>query len=621
MIALAFVLAVFPSSALACNTNVTAGVCIVGEAAAHVIANSSEACCAACAAQQQQQQQQQQQPACLAWQLSTDASVTHNCALKTTVVQFKPGNCTSGSTVAPAPPTPAPPAPPAPAPPTPAPPAPPAVAFDNMFHGGAVLQRGEHTPVWGTAAAGASVDVRRAGEPAVTAVANSSGIWLALLPPHPETYNVTLSASLAGGELVVSDAAAAAVVVSFGEVLLCVGQSNMGMQVGPSERGFDADNATAEAAAAGRFSGRIQLFASGGARTRHKAWYTVDPVEIRNYSAVCWLAGRDLFTSLGEAVPVGLILSAIGAHPIESWLGPAELASCGVAPGAPCEAQMPMSQIFYKAIVPLAPFKLGFMIFDQAEADVNCKSLAPDAAARIGSYACLQEQLVRSYRAMFNCSRLGFAAVQLPGYSPVQQQGIFEMRLQQDAGARSFDDDENQSVVVVPTYDLSCAENTTHGCPHGNVHNVHKQPVGARLAAQIMRMHLRRPGTVQGPRVARWSTAPAADAQGRRGFNVTVAFAGGSAPFVLRPTRNCTACCGDDAELGDVGDFDASSDGGVTWLDGTMPALVNGSAVRFFVNATADVQRVRYTANRVFPQCALHNQEGYPAFPFDEKRQ
>ena len=51
-------------------------------------------------------------------------------------------------------------------------------------------------------------------------------------------------------------------------------------------------------------------------------WYPVDSTTIRNFSAVCWLSGRDLFERFGGEVPVGLAMNAVGAHPIESWLGP-----------------------------------------------------------------------------------------------------------------------------------------------------------------------------------------------------------------------------------------------------------------------------------------------------------
>ena len=40
---------------------------------------------------------------------------------------------------------------------------------------------------------------------------------------------------------------------------ITTGQSNMGMQVGPSERGFDADNATAEAAATGNMAASVHM--------------------------------------------------------------------------------------------------------------------------------------------------------------------------------------------------------------------------------------------------------------------------------------------------------------------------------------------------------------------------
>ena len=59
-------------------------------------------------------------------------------------------------------------------------------------------------------------------------------------------------------------------------------------------------------------------------------WYPADPLTIRNFSAVCWLTGRDLFERLGGDVPVGLAMNAVGAHPIESWLGPDQLGACGL---------------------------------------------------------------------------------------------------------------------------------------------------------------------------------------------------------------------------------------------------------------------------------------------------
>jgi hypothetical protein len=64
-------------------------------------------------------------------------------------------------------------------------------------------------------------------------------------------------------------------------------------------------------------------------------------------------------------------------------------------------------------------------------------------------------------------------------------------------------------------------------------------------------------------------------------------------------------------------DYDASDDGGLTWVNGSGAVLVAPAltAVRFTV-ALANVTHVRYTGNQAFPQCAVFNREKLPALPF-----
>merc|ERR1712110_1337629 len=94
----------------------------------------------------------------------------------------------------------------------------------------------------------------------------------------------------------------------------------------------------------------------------------------------------------------------------------------------------------------------------------------------------------------------------------------------------------------------------------------------------------------------------------RRGTSVSevsVLFKGGATPFQLKGTQYCNACCSSG-----VGDFDASGDGGATWVNATGPQrLIHDSSVSFTV-PLAHVTHVRYTANQAFPQCALYNKEG-----------
>ena len=96
----------------------------------------------------------------------------------------------------------------------------------------------------------------------------------------------------------------------------------------------------------------------------------------------------------------------------------------------------------------------------QAEADIICN--------RQADYPCLQKQLISSYREQFNSSDMNFVAVQLPGY--MEGDAVFYMRLAQATGVEDV-----EKAAIVATYDDSCAAGKNNGCPHGNVHNVHKQ--------------------------------------------------------------------------------------------------------------------------------------------------
>jgi hypothetical protein len=167
-----------------------------------------------------------------------------------------------------------------------------------MFKGGAVLQRGQYVAVWGVSEekeVGLKLLASGGSEVSVSAKVNSSGIWMVHLPPQQAAFNRTLTVTDSSGSQ--------HEVVSFGETVLCAGQSNMGMQVGthspssyslpsyslpsyslpsyslpsyssssygvtcftlgmqvgPSRRGFDADNATAESTASIRYTGKISL--------------------------------------------------------------------------------------------------------------------------------------------------------------------------------------------------------------------------------------------------------------------------------------------------------------------------------------------------------------------------
>lgn len=186
-------------------------------------------------------------------------------------------------------------------------------------------------------------------------------------------------------------------------------------------------------------------------------------------------------------------------------------------------------------------------------------------------------------------------------------------------------------IAQVPTYDLSCAAGIDGGCPFGSVHQPHKVEVGRRVGLHLGKMLLPPPPipasrrAVQGPTATQIHVVPGsldtAVTPGRNNFAeqmlstfvVSVSFEGGSAPFALRPTRNCTSCCDGSHTV----DFDASIDGRGGWTNGTSVTLdVHARTLSFKVVLTASPKVVRHTAAAVFPQCALYNAEGLPLLPF-----
>ena len=553
------------------------------------------------------------------------------------------------------------------------------ISFSPIFAGIPVLQLNETVEVWGNTSAPAGSKVQVTLDGAVVASTTVAGecdfggnAWSATLPAvATRSWSRRLAAFTVGG------ASTSALSVMYGEVLLCSGQSNMQMPVNAvQEGGFAASNGTAESNAAGRYTNKIKLLtlqvpfprptlrpwngSNCGTPNAPKAdpscvdvpmWNDALPGPngtVHGFSALCWYSAKNLFEGLGGDTPVGAIVGSVGGSAIEFWLPPGDVntsAACGVDV-PPCDTggvkNISDSQFFERLIAPLAPYTVGSMVWDQGERDVHC---FPPAAPHIGRYACLEKRLITSWRAAFK-SDFVFTAVQLPGYigdcdgngaSPFSQcvPGVYKMRLAQDVGTTGV---ANAEVAV--TYDLSCPFGVkTALCPFGSVHNVGAKAVsGARVAAQLRRMRNAGPApptVTEGPRITR-VVIERLIIETKHIDTVTVHFNGGATPFALRPTENCAVCCG--AAGGAVGDFDVSRDGGATWVNGSIATLVPPSAVSFTVpnpnpnavsftvasvsdggveTGAAQVTHVRYTANQGFPQCAVVNGEGLPAYPFN----
>ncbi|MCU0782068.1 MAG: hypothetical protein MUF04_13350 [Akkermansiaceae bacterium] len=174
-----------------------------------------------------------------------------------------------------------------------------------LFSDGAVLQRGQKIPVWGTAREGEKVTVEFQGQKASTTAAN--GRWSVYLDPltagGPFTMTLTGDNTVTIKDLLV------------GEVWIASGQSNMNLTL--TQTPYLAEEAAkAKYPHIRTFKVPVTVSVKPLAEAKGK-WMNCSPETLKDFSAVGYFFARDLHQKLG--VPVGLIHSALGATPAQAW--------------------------------------------------------------------------------------------------------------------------------------------------------------------------------------------------------------------------------------------------------------------------------------------------------------
>ena len=178
-----------------------------------------------------------------------------------------------------------------------------------MFSDHAVLQRDRPVPIWGRARPGDKVTASFAGQ-TVTVQAEAHGEWrvsLAAMPASAEPRDLVVNTT-GGDALVYHD-------IVVGDVWLCSGQSNMGVNVAASLNPAE-EIATADDPAIREFKMAEQP--SLNPTTAAKGtWQRCSPKTVGQFSGVAYFFGRELHRELN--VPIGLCVSAVGATPAEAW--------------------------------------------------------------------------------------------------------------------------------------------------------------------------------------------------------------------------------------------------------------------------------------------------------------
>lgn len=336
-----------------------------------------------------------------------------------------------------------------------------AVTLGSPFTDGMVLQRGMKCPVWGRAGAGEQVKVSFAGQ-SLSTTAGADGRWRVDLAP--------MTASCVGRDLAVTSASQTSPIlvrdVLVGEVWLCSGQSNMGIEMwSESPRARDAK---------GYLVGqlidtpllRITRLDNGYSekpRADEKVvWQKANPGlftrDHGSFSAVGTWFGFYLQYALKD-VPVGLVGAYVGATCIETWI------PGGTAQPPPERAKNPAQRAAHYhngKVNPIVPFAMRGAIWYQGEGNTY--------AVAIPQYPTRLKELHDGWRRCFANDHFRLYVCQLcPWGNPL----VPEM---QEAMQRYCDGEPDAGLAVL--------------CDVGNLHDIHpndKDTVGLRLACLALR--------------------------------------------------------------------------------------------------------------------------------------
>lgn len=370
------------------------------------------------------------------------------------------------------------------------------------FSDHAVLQHGQQLPVWGTAAAGAIVEVKL-GERVISGKADSKGAWKVEFPaenPSSKPFKgIRMEVSSGDKKITRED-------LLFGDVWIATGQSNMRWMLKQCDNGKEA--------IAGSANDGLRLLLFEGSLHPGSKKYSMDFISkltpqnyyksdgwqassvksSPNFSGVGYFFGKKLREELG--IPIGLIQLAVGGTPIEAhmpkkafeadsklspllktwWKNPDYPGWCRnraalnlthwlANPPKGREPPHPFAPSFLwqAGIDPLLPFPVKGVIWYQGESNAG-KDGSPgsitDGALNKKKFVAL----IAAWRTAWKHETLPVYYAQLPGLN--RKWPIFrEMQLKVSR--------EVNNVGMAVTIDVG---NPT------NVHPHKKQPVGDRLA-------------------------------------------------------------------------------------------------------------------------------------------
>ncbi|XP_056139956.1 sialate O-acetylesterase [Lampris incognitus] len=346
--------------------------------------------------------------------------------------------------------------------------------FASYYDNSMVLQRSpERAVLWGYGLDGAQVTVSLSGlvTQKTHPVTVTKGIWRVTLDPVEAggPYNVT--AALQNITVNLTD-------VLFGDVWLCGGQSNMAFAMS------QIFNASEELDLAAKYP-QVRIFMAGLDLNETEltdlsqvelSWSIPTPMNLANFSAVCWLFGRYMYEKL--RYPIGLVQSCWGGTPIEAWSSLRALCQCGLEETEDSNDPSPKDRnsVLWNAMIhPLVNMTLKGAIWYQGEQNADYHQ---------DKYACSFPAMIDDWRLIFHQGTGGqtaldfpFGFVQLSTYRKgSKNEGFPNIRWHQTADTGFVPNLRMKRTFMAVAMDLP--DETS---PYGTIHPRDKQDVAYRL--------------------------------------------------------------------------------------------------------------------------------------------
>ena len=427
-----------------------------------------------------------------------------------------------------------------------------------LFTDGAVLQRGQNVPVWGTANDGEKVTVEFAGQTATTTA--QGGKWKVELKPLEAGGPFSMKIS-GDNEVTVNN-------LLVGEVWVASGQSNMEWTINAS---FQPEVEKPKA----KFPQIRMITAMKAASLTpldevQGKWQECSPETVGGFSAVAYYFARDLHAKLG--VPVGIISTSWGGTPAQAWTsaegfaGQPELKGYAdqlqAAEVLPENGHQNFPAALYNAMIaPVVPYAMKGVIWYQGEAN----------AGQSKQYQTLFPAMIADWRAKWKLGDFPFLFVQIAPFKGLPP----EIR-------------EAQLLTLAKSKNTAMAVTTDCGDAN-DIHPKQKEPVGHRLSLAARALAYSEKIEYSGPLYQEMKAAV---------DKAWISFSHAGGGLV--------------AKDGDLKGFTiAGADGKFV----PAKAEIKGDKVVVSAEGVSDPKAVRYGWDNV-PDVNLFNKEGLPASPF-----